>query len=156
MSEERWTVMGPFLIGMRHGAMSTVRLEDVSHIEHVDNAGPFSEGVTIFMPMNKEIEGMTARQAWRVLREAGNTKFKGEARQDFGTALEALREGRRVARAGWNGMWLRLRFVAGATETAPGNAVHRPYIEMCDAQGFIAPWPVAQTDILAEDWGEVS
>ena len=75
---------------------------------------------------------------------------------NFGDAIQAMKTGERVQREGWNGKGMWLRFVAGATEAAPGNAVHRPYIEMCDAQGFMVPWLASQTDILAEDWGEVS
>ena len=74
----------------------------------------------------------------------------------FGLALEALKHGERVARAGWNGkgMWLVL--------INPGNAMHRsaagafdmqPCIGMKTANGLMQPgWLAAQTDMLAEDW----
>lgn len=85
---------------------------------------------------------------------------------DFGDALERLKAGDRVTRAGWNvkGMWLVL--VPGSTITvtagrplgdaAPelvGQAVqYRPHIDMKTVDDEIVPWVASQTDILAEDW----
>jgi hypothetical protein len=78
---------------------------------------------------------------------------------NFGEAIEAMKAGKRVARAGWNGkgMWLVLILA--------GNAVHRSRagefdmqncIGMKTAQGGMQPgWLASQADMLAEDWGEV-
>lgn len=84
---------------------------------------------------------------------------------DFGDAIRALKEEKRVARAGWNGkgMWLRLvssktRAVAQPNPNVPGalgihpNEMLRAYIEMKDATDFFVPWLASQTDMLAEDW----
>jgi len=85
---------------------------------------------------------------------------------DFGQALDALKNGQRVSRAGWNGdgMWLVL--VPGSTITvaadrplgsaAPelvGQAVeYRTHIDLKTVDGEIVPWVASQTDLLADDW----
>jgi len=66
----------------------------------------------------------------------------------FGLAVEALKQGEKVARAGWNGkgMWLRM---VSKSVLPPG---HRIYIEMKTVDDEIVPWVASQTDVLAEDW----
>lgn len=77
---------------------------------------------------------------------------------DFGEAIKALKVGKRVARAGWNGrgMWLHLvvPLIPPVCDIHPdGCSPHRrPYVEMSDAQGSLVPWLASQTDVLAEDW----
>lgn len=95
----------------------------------------------------------------------------------FGLALEALKLGRKVARAGWNGkgMWLSLSCapggdaIAGRREIAAenfwsannseyarqngGSAVVLPCITMKTATGeILMGWLASQTDMLADDW----
>lgn len=98
----------------------------------------------------------------------------------FGLAIEALKKGLRVARAGWNGkgMWLSLSCgpggdaAAGRREIAfenfwssnnseyarqnGGSAVVLPCITMKTATGeILMGWLASQTDMLAEDWAIV-
>ncbi len=80
-------------------------------------------------------------------------------RFDFGGALCALKSGKRVGRAGWNGkgMWLVLCDFAQDTITFPefgDNTRHRklPWIGMKTADGGFVPWLASQTDMLADDW----
>ena len=98
----------------------------------------------------------------------------------FGLAIEALKLGKRVARAGWNGkgMWLSLSCgpggdaAAGRREIAfenfwssnnseyarqnGGSAVVLPCITMKTATGeILMGWLASQTDMLAEDWAIV-
>ena len=81
---------------------------------------------------------------------------------NFGQALKALKEEKRVARVGWNGkgMWLALvksgfydvgQFIS-LGELAPGIALFLPWIGMKTADDCFVPWLASQTDILAEDW----
>ena len=83
----------------------------------------------------------------------------------FGEALEALKKGYKVARAGWNGkgMWLILvpgtksvRPVAGTPYSRAGITAEvniEPHIDMFTAQGNMQPgWLASQADMLAEDW----
>lgn len=92
----------------------------------------------------------------------------------FGLALEALKRGQKVARAGWNGkgMWLSLscdgeREVAADNFWSPhnaqfardngGTALVLPSITMktTNAHGRVAilmGWLASQTDMLSSDW----
>lgn len=70
------------------------------------------------------------------------------SRFDFGLALAALRAGKAVARAGWNGkgMWLRLQV------PDEHSKMTLPYIFMRTADNQRVPWLASQTDMLAMDW----
>lgn len=71
---------------------------------------------------------------------------------NFGQAIEALKEGKKVARTGWNGknMWLRL---VNPVETDFDYGYENlPFIEMKTADNKLVPWLASQTDILADDW----
>lgn len=81
----------------------------------------------------------------------------------FGHAIEALKAGKLVCRAGWNGKWMFLFLVPGSK-----FKVNRPpllgiypegteidywgHIDMQAADGKIGPWLASQTDMLANDW----
>lgn len=91
---------------------------------------------------------------------------------NIGEAVNALRDGKRIARVGWNGkaMWLAMQ---GACFSPLDNAVttvqthdaqgvpHRrfsivtmmePYVYLHTVQGRTIPWNCSQTDLLANDW----
>lgn len=86
----------------------------------------------------------------------------------FGLAIEALKQGKRVARAGWNGkgMWLAMQGGSVITpEQARGGAakgradegaeliVILPHIDMRAADGsIVVGWLASQTDMLADEW----
>ena len=85
---------------------------------------------------------------------------------NFGQAIEALKEGKRVARAGWNGKGMFLFLVNGSNfvvnrepllsimgEGAQGQ--YHAHVDMKTAQGYVVPWLCSQVDMLAEDWVEV-
>jgi hypothetical protein len=71
---------------------------------------------------------------------------------NFGVALTELKNGQRVARAGWNGkgMWIALQ-VPDAN-----SKMGLPYLYMSTVDGKLVPWLASQTDMLAEDWELVS
>ncbi|TDV06048.1 DUF2829 domain-containing protein [Paraburkholderia caballeronis] len=81
----------------------------------------------------------------------------------FGGALAALKAGKRVARAGWNGKGMFLFLVPGSTFKVnrppllgiypEGTEIrYHAHIDMKTAQGDVVPWLASQTDVLAEDW----
>jgi hypothetical protein len=77
---------------------------------------------------------------------------------DFGMALDSLRNGRRVARKGWNGkgMWLALQTPdANSKMTLPYIYIEYPKGHPAYPNGSRVPWLASQTDILARDWVEV-
>ena len=66
----------------------------------------------------------------------------------IGEAIEKLRAGHRVARAGWNGkdQYLELQVPDSHSKMT------LPYIYIRTVQGDLVPWLASQTDILADDW----
>jgi hypothetical protein len=78
-------------------------------------------------------------------------------------ALTALKNGQKVARAGWNGKGMFLFLVPGSqfqVNRAPllgiypeGTTInYHAHIDMKTAQDTVVPWLASQTDVLAEDW----
>jgi hypothetical protein len=76
---------------------------------------------------------------------------------DFGGALAALRDGKRVARSGWNA-----HHNLGLQRPDDNSLNTRPYIFMvigddaADLPGARIPWVASQTDLLADDWNVVA
>lgn len=81
----------------------------------------------------------------------------------FSEALEAIKAGKRCARAGWNGKNMFVFLVPGSTFRVnrppllgiypEGTEInYHPHIDMRTADGTIVPWLASQADILAEDW----
>jgi hypothetical protein len=94
---------------------------------------------------------------------------------DIGQAVAEMREGKRVARAGWNGkgMWIALSGLDGTREIpaasfwSPANRAYAeeqggsakvlPCITMKTATGeILMGWLCSQSDLLALDWGIVT
>lgn len=86
---------------------------------------------------------------------------------NFSQALDILKGGRMVARAGWNGKGMFIFLVPGSTFTVnrePLQSIlgegaevnYHGHVDMKTADGTIVPWLCSQTDLLAEDWVEVS
>ena len=84
---------------------------------------------------------------------------------DFGTAVEALKQGARVARAGWNGKGMFLYYVPEnkypASRNEHGTMVgvfeddmvpYREYIALKTVDNQVVPWAPSISDALAEDW----
>ena len=101
----------------------------------------------------------TAQEEW--LKEetpvAGGSVLPKTERLSFGDAVAALKEGLRVARAGWNGKGMWLIYVGGNEYDvdAPlrfNTSELAPYIAMKTADNKLVPWLASQTDVLAEDW----
>lgn len=89
----------------------------------------------------------------------------------FGHAIEALKQGKKVCRAGWNGKGMFL-FLLPASNNIPTTVIHDPALravieaevggDTFDALGSIrmftadkkvlTGWLASQTDMLADDW----
>ena len=76
---------------------------------------------------------------------------------DFGWALNQLKQGNKVARKGWNGRGI---FIELQVPDANSKMTH-PYIFIDttglqtnnpDAPKSRVPWLASQTDMLSEDW----
>ena len=89
---------------------------------------------------------------------------------NFGTAIEALKQGNKVSRVGWNGKGMFLYLVGGSIvpfevlrgaaakyvneeNTERSDACINSHIDMKAADGtIVVGWLASQTDMLAEDW----
>ena len=85
---------------------------------------------------------------------------------NFGDALLVLKQGKRVARKGWNGKNMSVAYQKGYPDGIPCNKNTaqawgmeegelfkcRPYLQMRCADGTFQMWLASQSDILADDW----
>ena len=118
-----------------------VEYVDGGQANHPEHTGYISwSPKAVFEKAYKEIEGMT-----------------------FGTAIEALRVGLKVARAGWNGKGMFLIHIdpysTDQYKITEGEALVgtlTEYIAMKTADEKLVPWLASQTDVLAMDWTIVS
>ena len=89
----------------------------------------------------------------------------------FGEAIEHARNGKKIARHGWNGKNMYVYLTEGRgiptdewvarlpsqelteAEKKTGYVIIKPHLDMMNAQGErIIGWSASQTDMLAEDW----
>lgn len=81
----------------------------------------------------------------------------------FSDALVAIKEGKRLAREGWNGKGMFVFLVAGSrfkVNRKPllgpfpegRDVVYRGHIDLVAADGSVGPWSASNTDLLADDW----
>lgn len=74
---------------------------------------------------------------------------------NFGSALEKMKSGEKIARTGWNGKGM---FVFIVKESIHGNlggiaeVKHNPYMAIKNVNGAISTWVPSVNDCLAEDW----
>ncbi|EEM02211.1 MULTISPECIES: DUF2829 domain-containing protein [Bacillus] len=81
---------------------------------------------------------------------------------NFGQAIEAVKEGNKIARKGWNGKGMFVYYVPAASyppatdimkEVFEGEYVpYREYLALKTAQNDVATWAPSTSDALAEDW----
>ena len=109
------------------------------------------------------VEGRSGYVSWspKAVFDAAYRQIDG---MTFGLAIEALKMGKKVARAGWNGKGMFIFLIPGSTfkvNRAPllgiypeGTEInYRPHIAMKGVDGSISEWtPAAGNDVLAEDW----
>lgn len=82
----------------------------------------------------------------------------------FSQALEHIKNGVRMSRAGWNGKGMFVFLVPGSTFKVSrpplmgiypeGTEIrYQSHIDMKTADGTVVPWLASQTDLLSDDWG---
>lgn len=100
-------------------------------------------------------------------KEQFDNAYRETSGMSFGLAVEALKLGKKVARAGWNGKGMFLFLVPGSTFKVnrpplmgiypEGTEINYcPHIDMKTADDKVVPWLASQTDVLAYDWSIVS
>lgn len=84
---------------------------------------------------------------------------------DFGIAIRKLKEGKKVARKGWNGSGMFVYYVPAASYPMQRNnnqtlkgifpndmVPYQHYLALKTAQGTISTWAPSVSDSLADDW----
>lgn len=81
-------------------------------------------------------------------------------RMTFGCAIEALKNGKRVARTGWNGksqyieLATNINYINARKDCVNANhdAIGNAAIAFVGTSGVQLGWLASQADMLAEDW----
>lgn len=94
-----------------------------------------------------------------------NRAYKATDGMSFGLAVEAMKMGFRVSRAGWNGKGMYLFVIQGSNDIAKlhgygfGEMLNEPTfrdaIFMLTVDNQLVPWTASQSDVLANDWSTV-
>ena len=78
---------------------------------------------------------------------------------DFGWAIKKMKQGKKVAREGWNGKGMFLKYfnplAHGFADSFDIDGISQPllpFIMIKTADDMYVPWLAIQIDILAEDW----
>jgi hypothetical protein len=140
--------------------------QPVSHENDECYLIPTKEGTMNFTPADMLITGVQGEicPCKKDIFEATYDKVEDEKQQlSFGQAIEALKQGKKVARTGWNGLGMFLYLVPGSVFKVnrepllsiyeEGTEItYRPHIDLKTADGSIATWSPSGSDALAEDW----
>lgn len=150
---------------MTRGAYNRLRGWDVPTDENPDDAGYLVEYVDGGKPNHPDYSGYISWSPADVFERA----YKSTEGLSFGIAIEMLKQGHKVARAGWNGrgMWLVLVNGRKDVELQEGSVYQKatgldkceilPHIDMwtVNSEGrraMLCGWVASQTDILSDDW----
>ena len=105
---------------------------------------------------------MKGTAKWRLFFNTEKIYERDVKVMNFGKAIEALKEGKKVARKGWNGKGMFLFLTTSIdfeTKADLSSCSHLegeltlPSIVMKTADDkFVVGWLASQTDMLAEDW----
>lgn len=109
---------------------------------------------------DSKMSGSTAQQPAAAAAQGDTTQTKGLS---FGLAIAALKEGKRVARAGWNGKGMFVYLVppasypvqTGAAKAHFGEGAMVPYnayMAIKNVDETVSTWVPSVNDCLAEDW----
>lgn len=98
-------------------------------------------------------------------KEVFDKAYRTVDQMTFGDALTFMKQGRKVARAGWNGKGMFIYRVAANKYPTSGNpnspvegmfadnmVPYGAYYAMKTADDNVVPWLCSQTDMEAEDW----
>lgn len=103
-----------------------------------------------------EVEYDNGYKAWSP-KDVFDAAYRATNGMTFGLTIEALRMGKKAARAGWNGKGIHIELQVPDTHSKMSS----PYIFIDttglqtsnpDAPKSRVPWLASQTDMLAEDW----
>lgn len=99
-------------------------------------------------------------------KEQFDAAYRATNGMPFGLAVEALKKGAKVTRAGWNGRDLFVYLVPAASYPATtqvakehfgadGMVLYNAYMAIKNANGTVSTWTPSGSDALADDWAVV-
>lgn len=137
---------------IQHGFMPAVVVEKGDRIPSILEGAPKQDGYSVIMPDGNKtwIERKVFEEIFQVTVPA----------MDFGQAIAAVREGKRIARKGWNG---KNQYVELATNISYKNwtggivnvdhsAIGSAALAFVGTSGVQLGWLASQADMLADDW----
>lgn len=122
--------------------------------ENGEDEGYLVEYIDGGQPNTKEFKGYVSWSPKEVF-EKGYRNVEGLT---FGFAIEAMKKGHKVARKGWNGKGMFLKYVDPWEYSIKTPIVYSkimaldPWIGMKTAGDTFVPWLASQSDVLSEDW----
>ena len=132
-----------------------------------ENENPEDPGQLVGYPeahgnFDGDLEGGCHYISWSPA-DVFDAAYKPMTGMSFGLAIEAMKAGYKVARAGWNGkgMWIGIvtadNYSINIAPYDDGQDIPEiksllPWIGMKTADNKFVPWLASQTDMLAEDW----
>lgn len=146
-------------VPMTRGEYNAYRGWEMPEDEDPTDPGYLVEYLDGGQPNHPKHTGYISWSPWDVFERA----YRKTDGMTFSTALELIKRGKKVARAGWNGKGMFIFLVPGSqfqVNRPPllgiypeGTEInYHAHIDMKTAQGYIVPWLASQADMLAEDW----
>lgn len=143
---------------MNRGDYNTLRGWTLPSDENPDDEGFLVEYLN--SPTTGMPDGFTNYISWSP-KEVFEDSYRTTDGLSFGLAVEVMKEGKRVARKGWDGMFTYLvpansypAQTGAAKEHFGENAMvpYRQYMALKTAQEDVATWHPSGSDALADDW----
>lgn len=127
-----------------------------------ENKNPADEGYLVeYTDGGKpNVEGYAGYVSWSPKEQFENA-YRETSGLNFGLAYEAMRQGKMVARKGWNGKGMFIYRVPAnvykaqtesARNTFGEDVPYGAYVAMKTAQGNVVPWLCSMTDMETDDW----
>lgn len=99
------------------------------------------------------VEGRAGYVSWSPKEQFENA-YRTVDGLSLGLAIEALKLGKKVARAGWNGKGMYVRLVQGwtCTDGIDDNRKCNPLLTIKNVDESVSTWVPSINDALADDW----
>ncbi|MGL6045417.1 MAG: DUF2829 domain-containing protein [Vogesella sp.] len=116
----------------------------------------------LYVMANSNDPSRAGHISWSPKAQADAT-YRPASGMPFGLAIEAMKQGKRVARTGWNGQGMFAYLVPAASYPAQTGVAKQffgegalvpycAYMALKTAQGDVATWAPSGSDALADDW----
>lgn len=127
-----------------------------------DENGADEGYLVVYQDSNPNTEDYDGYVSWSP-KAVFDAAYQPTDKMNFSHALQAVKEGHRLCREGWNGKDMFIFLVAGSqfeVNRAPllgifpeGTVIdYSPHIDIKQADGGISTWVASIGDLMAEDW----